>query len=60
MLNIRKFQQYLTNSKTLISQNKEFKFWHFQNFIEETLQPKTFDVNFNGVPGINRIIIRLV
>ena len=43
MLNICKFKEYLGNSKKLISQNKEFKFWHLQNFIKEKpCQPNTF------------------
>ena len=33
MLTICKFQEYLDNSRKLISRNKEFKFWHLQNFI---------------------------
>ena len=45
MLNICKFQEYLGNFRKLISWNKEFKFWHLQNFInEKPCQPKTFDV----------------
>ena len=61
MLNICKFQEYLGNSRKLILRNKEFKFWHLQNFIKEkSCQPKTFDVVFNGVCGINRTIIGLV
>ena len=35
MLNICKFQEYLGNSRKPISQNKEFKFCHLQNFIKE-------------------------
>ena len=30
MLTIYKFQKYLSNSRKLISRNKEFKFWHFR------------------------------
>ena len=47
MLNIFKLQEYLANSRKLISRNKEFKFWHLQNFIKEK-SPKIFDVVFNG------------
>ena len=46
MLNICKFQEYLGNSRKLISRNKEFKFWNLQNFIEEK-SPKISDVVFN-------------
>ena len=61
MLNICKFQEYLGNFRKLISWNKEFKFWHLQNFInEKPCQPKTFDVVFNGAGGINWTVIRLV
>ena len=61
MLTICKFQEYLGNSRKLISRNKEFKFWHLQNFIKEKpCQPKTFDVVFNKPRGINQTIIRLV
>ena len=35
MFNICKFQEYLGNSRKYISRNKEFKYWHFQNFIKE-------------------------
>ena len=35
MLNICKFQEYLGNSRKIISRNKEFKLWHLQNFIKE-------------------------
>ena len=35
MLNICKFQEYLGNSRKLILRNKEFKFWHLQNFIKD-------------------------
>ena len=35
MLNICKFQEYLRNSRNIISRNKEFKFWQLQNFIKE-------------------------
>ena len=59
MLNICKFQEYLGNSRKLISRNKEFKFWHLQNFIKEK-SPKTFDVVFNGACEINQTIIHLV
>ena len=38
-----------------ISRNKEFKFWHVQNFIHENPgQPTTFDVVFNGACAINQ------
>ena len=61
MLNICKFQEYLGNFRKLISWNKEFKFWHLQNFNnEKPCQPKTFDVVFNGAGGINWTVIRLV
>ena len=47
MLNILKFE-YLDNCIKSISRNKEFKFWHLQNFIKEkSYQPKTFNVVFN-------------
>ena len=59
ILNIWEFQEYFGNSRKLISWNKEFKFWHFQNFIKEK-SPKIFDVVFNGACGINWTIIRLV
>ena len=53
MLNVCKFQEYLGNSRKLISQNKEFKFWHLQNFInEKPCQPKIFDVVFNEHVGL--------
>ena len=32
----------------------------FRHLVLKTYQPKTFDVLFNGVRGINRTIIRLV
>ena len=35
MLNVCKFQEYLGNSRKFISQNKEFKSSHLQNFIKE-------------------------
>ena len=61
ILNIWKFQECLGNSRTPKSRNKEFNFWHFQNFIKgKARQPKSFDVVFNGARGINRTIIRLV
>ena len=61
MLNISKFQEYLGNSRKLISRNKEFKFCHFQNFIKEKpSQPKHFDFVFNGAHWINPTIIWLV
>ena len=61
MLNICTFQEYWGNYRKFISQNKEFKFWHLQNFIKEKpYQPKNFDVVFNEARGINRTIIRLV
>ena len=61
MLSISKFQEYLGNSRKLILRNKEFKFWHLQNFIKEKpCQPKTFDFVFNGARRINRTIIWLV
>ena len=45
MLNICKLQEYLGISRKLISWNKEFKFWHLQNFInEKPCQPKTYDL----------------
>ena len=37
ILNIWEFQEYFRNSRKLISWNKEFKSWHFQNFIKENL-----------------------
>ena len=53
--------RYLGNSRKLVSQNKEFKFRHLQNFIKEKPdQPNTFDVVFNRARRINRTIIRLV
>ena len=58
MLNICKFQEYLAILGKLISRNKEFKFWHLQNFIKE--KPYQPDVVFNGTRGINRTIIWLV
>ena len=61
MLTICKFQEYLGNSRKLISRNKEFIFWHLQTLIKEKpCQPKTFDVVFNRARGINRTIVRLV
>ena len=61
MLNIGKFLEYLGNSRKIISRNKEFKFWHLQNFIKEKLyQPKTYNSVFSGTRGINRTIIRPV
>ena len=61
MLTICKFQEYLGNSRKLIWRNKEFKFWHLQNFIKEKVcQPQTFDIVFNRARGINLTIIRLV
>ena len=61
ILNIWKFQECLGNSRKPKSRNKEFNFWHFQNFIKgKARQPKSFDVVFNGARGINRTIIRLV
>ena len=61
VLLLYKFQKYLGNSIKFISRNKEFKFWHLQNFIKEKpYQPKTFDVIFTGVLAINWTIIRLV
>ena len=61
MLNICKFLEYLGNSRKIISRNKEFKFWHLQNFIKEKLyQPKTYNSVFSGTRGINRTIIRPV
>ena len=61
MFTICKFQEYLDNSRKLISRNEEFKFWHLQNFIKvKPCQPKTFDVLVNRARGFNRIIIRLV
>ena len=58
MVNICKFQEYLGNCRKPISQIKEFKFWHLQNFIKEKpCQPNAFGVVFNGVRGINRTII---
>ena len=61
MLTICKCQEYLGNSRKLISPNKEFKFCHLQNFIKEKpYQPKTFDVVFNRAHGINQTIIWLV
>ena len=48
ILNICKFLEYLDNSRKFISQNKEFQFWHLQNFIKEKLyQSKTFNFVFN-------------
>ena len=45
MLNIFKFQEYLSNFRKAISRNKEFMFWHLQNFInEKPCQSKTSDV----------------
>ena len=45
MLNIFKFQEYLSNFRKAISRNKEFKFWHLKSFInEKPCQSKTFDV----------------
>ena len=41
MLYIYNFQEYLANSRKFILQNKEFKFWHLQNLIKNTL--KAFD-----------------
>ena len=39
------FQEYLGISRKLILRNKEFKFWHLQNFIKEKpCQPKTYDL----------------
>ena len=58
MVNICKFQEYLGNCRKPISQIKEFKFWHLQNFIKEKpCQPNAFGVVFYGVRGINRTII---
>ena len=60
MLNICKFREYLDSSRELISRNKEFKFWHLQNFIKEKpYQPKTFDIVFHGERGITRTVIQL-
>ena len=60
-LNICKFLEYLGNSRKFILRNKEFKFWHLQNFIKEKpYQPKAFSIVFNGACGINQIIIWLV
>ena len=58
MLTVCKFRDF-GNSKKFILQNKEFKlFWYLQNFIKEKpCQPKTFDVIFNKVSGINQTII---
>ena len=42
MLNICKFLEYLGKCRKIISRNKEFKLWHWQNFIKETpYQPNT-------------------
>ena len=61
MLNICKFQEYLGNSRKLISRKKEFELWHLQNFImKKSCQPNTSDVVFNRAGGINRTIIRLM
>ena len=61
MLSICKYQEYLGNSGKLNLRNKEFKFWHLQNFIKEKpYQSKTSDIFFNGARGINQTIIRLV
>ena len=61
MLNISKFQEYLDNFWKFFSRNKEFKFWHLQNFIKEKpYQPKTFDIVFNGAREIKQTIIRPV
>ena len=35
MLNIFKFQEYLSNFRKFILENKEFKFWHLQNLVNE-------------------------
>ena len=48
ILNICKFLEYLDNSRKFISRNKEFQFWHLQNFIKEKpYQSKTFNFVFN-------------
>ena len=61
MLSICKYQEYLGNSGKLNLRNKEFKFWHLQNFIKEKpYQSKTSDIFFNGARGINQAIIWLV
>ena len=50
MLNICKFQEYLGNSRKLILRNKEFKFWHLQNFIKEkSCQPTSFSMEYVGL-----------
>ena len=61
MLNNCKFQEYLGNSRKIMSVNKEFKFWHLQNFIKEklvSLKPLT-SFSMNCV-GLTEQIIRLV
>ena len=47
MLNIYKFQEYLGNSRKLISLNKEFKFSHLQNFIKEKLCQRKHLMSFS-------------
>ena len=54
-----KFQENLGNSRKPVSRNKEFKFWHLQNFVKEEC-PKIFDIVFSGACGINRTIIHLL
>ena len=53
-----KFQEYLGNSRNMVSPDKEFKCWHLQNFIKEIpYQPKALYVDFNGARGISQTII---
>ena len=61
MISICKSEEYLANSRKIISSNKKVKFWHLQNLMKEKLyQPKAFDVVFNRARGINQEVIRLV
>ena len=54
MLNICKFLEYFGKSRKFILRNKEFKFWHLQNFIKEKpYKTETFNFVFNGACAIN-------
>ena len=62
MLAICKFQEYLENSRKLISQTKNLytDISLMKPCQPKTFEPKTLDVVFNRARGINRTIIRLV
>ena len=59
MLNICKFRKYLGNSRKLISLNKEFKLWHFQNFINLLQSNFPYDQQKKMNPAENVIFLTL-